>query len=321
MTNKARLLGAAALGLMVAACGTDPQERVTGGAAAGAATGAGVGALGGPVGVVAGAAIGGGAGAVAGATTSPSDVNLGRPVWNDPEVRVPSVPGTGGTNTSGGSTASSASTRDVQRALNDRGFNAGGVDGIMGPRTRGALREFQRANGLTATGRADQATLSALNVSGGPQSMRGNPGRNDRNSAYMGGGMVGGGAQGGGTQVSQATSPDRSGVATDADPGAGGTGGSGGSTGAPTSPNYGGTGTTNLRERSGVATDAEPGTGGTGGSGGSTPPAMTGQGVPGQTGGSGSVLERRGTATDASPGTGGTGGSGGSSGGTSMPPR
>jgi hypothetical protein len=80
-----------AVGLLgvVSACGTQPKERATGGAAAGAATGAGVGALGGPVGALAGAAIGGGVGAVTGAATSPSDVNLGKPPWNNPETRVP----------------------------------------------------------------------------------------------------------------------------------------------------------------------------------------------------------------------------------------
>jgi hypothetical protein len=79
-------IGAVAL---LAACGTGERERTTGGAAAGAATGAGVGAFGGPVGALAGAAIGGGAGAVTGATTSPSDVNLGAPPWNNPNARAP----------------------------------------------------------------------------------------------------------------------------------------------------------------------------------------------------------------------------------------
>jgi hypothetical protein len=84
-----KLVGAAAVALACAACGTSERDRTTGGAAAGAATGAGIGALGGPVGALAGAAIGGGVGAVTGATTSPSDVNLGRPPWSNPEVRTP----------------------------------------------------------------------------------------------------------------------------------------------------------------------------------------------------------------------------------------
>lgn len=86
---KMHLAGAALLALALSACGTDERERVQGGAAAGAATGAGVGALGGPVGAGVGALVGGGAGAITGATTSPSDVNLGRPLWRDPEVRTP----------------------------------------------------------------------------------------------------------------------------------------------------------------------------------------------------------------------------------------
>jgi hypothetical protein len=83
------MVGMAALAATLAACGTNPAERTGGGAAAGAATGATVGLVGGPVGVLAGAAIGAGAGAVAGATTSPRDVNLGRPLWDNPEVRTP----------------------------------------------------------------------------------------------------------------------------------------------------------------------------------------------------------------------------------------
>jgi hypothetical protein len=84
-----KLAGTLVMVLAVAACGTREPDRSTGGAAAGAATGAGIGALGGPVGALAGAAIGAGAGAATGAATSPSDVNLGRPPWSNPEVRTP----------------------------------------------------------------------------------------------------------------------------------------------------------------------------------------------------------------------------------------
>jgi phage tail tape-measure protein len=74
--------------LGLAACGTDRTERTQGGAASGALAGAGIGAFGGPVGAVVGGVIGGGAGAIAGATTDSSDVNLGRPVWANPETRL-----------------------------------------------------------------------------------------------------------------------------------------------------------------------------------------------------------------------------------------
>lgn len=69
--------------LSLAACGTQPRERTTGGAAAGAATGATIGLLGGPVGVVLGAAIGSGVGATIGGVTHPRDINLGTPPWGN----------------------------------------------------------------------------------------------------------------------------------------------------------------------------------------------------------------------------------------------
>jgi hypothetical protein len=70
---------------LLAACGYSEPGRMQGGAATGAATGATVGLIGGPVGVVAGAVIGGGAGAIAGASTTPSQVNLGKPLWRESE--------------------------------------------------------------------------------------------------------------------------------------------------------------------------------------------------------------------------------------------
>jgi hypothetical protein len=73
--------------ILLTACGTREPGRVQGGAAAGAATGATVGLVGGPPGVAAGAIIGGGAGAIAGASTSPRQLDLGKPVW-EKEKRV-----------------------------------------------------------------------------------------------------------------------------------------------------------------------------------------------------------------------------------------
>ena len=74
----------AAMALLLAGCGASNPGRVQGGAAAGAATGATVGLIGGPPGVAAGAIIGGGAGALAGASTTPQQVDLGKPVWKKP---------------------------------------------------------------------------------------------------------------------------------------------------------------------------------------------------------------------------------------------
>jgi osmotically inducible lipoprotein OsmB len=66
-------------GLLLSGCGTTPGDRGLSGAGIGAAGGAVVGALvGAPL---AGAAIGAGAGAVTGMATSPSNVYLGKPAW------------------------------------------------------------------------------------------------------------------------------------------------------------------------------------------------------------------------------------------------
>lgn len=53
----------------------------------------------------------------------------------------------------------------VQQHLNDRGFDAGRHDGLIGPRTRAAIRRFQAAQGLKTTGMIDFALLDRLQAS------------------------------------------------------------------------------------------------------------------------------------------------------------
>jgi Putative peptidoglycan binding domain len=52
----------------------------------------------------------------------------------------------------------------VQGALARRGYYDGQVDGIIGSGTRSAIREFQRDNGLTVTGRVDPQLVQALKL-------------------------------------------------------------------------------------------------------------------------------------------------------------
>ena len=42
--------------------------------------------------------------------------------------------------------------KTMQASLNQLGYDAGPVDGIMGTRTRGALQQFQKARGFVADG-------------------------------------------------------------------------------------------------------------------------------------------------------------------------
>lgn len=58
----------------------------------------------------------------------------------------------------------SATIRSVQRELTKAGYDAGPEDGMMGPKTRAALADYQRSKGITGHG-LDTATLSALGVS------------------------------------------------------------------------------------------------------------------------------------------------------------
>ena len=53
----------------------------------------------------------------------------------------------------------------VQAALMRRGFYNGDIDGLLGPKTRAALRAFQRTEGIPQTGRMDIATLTRLGIS------------------------------------------------------------------------------------------------------------------------------------------------------------
>jgi hypothetical protein len=52
--------------------------------------------------------------------------------------------------------------RALQAALAAAGFYRGAVDGIFGPRTKGAIRAAQRQFGLPPTGSADARLLAAL---------------------------------------------------------------------------------------------------------------------------------------------------------------
>lgn len=50
----------------------------------------------------------------------------------------------------------------LQQALQSRGFDPGGIDGVLGPATRGAIRRWQRSVGLAADGFPTQDLLERL---------------------------------------------------------------------------------------------------------------------------------------------------------------
>jgi hypothetical protein len=70
--------------------------------------------------------------------------------------------------------AGESRTLSVQQALNERGIDAGPEDGLYGPQTREAIREYQRREGLPVTGRINNVLLASLfgTGDGNPQTDR-----------------------------------------------------------------------------------------------------------------------------------------------------
>jgi peptidoglycan hydrolase-like protein with peptidoglycan-binding domain len=60
---------------------------------------------------------------------------------------------------------SQATVKAAQHKLEQSGFYSGNIDGMYGPETRAAVREFQQNSQLSPTGQLNQETLAKLGVS------------------------------------------------------------------------------------------------------------------------------------------------------------
>ena len=142
---------------------TPPPPAAAGGVAAAAVPEGGAsGTM--PEGGASGTMPGGGAsaamsrGGASAAMAPPPDA--GRPPAAEPSSRPPARPG--------GRAAEAALGLDqearwvIQRGLRERGFDPGPLDGIVGPRTRAAIRGWQTAQGLPSTGYLDESAARAL---------------------------------------------------------------------------------------------------------------------------------------------------------------
>jgi peptidoglycan hydrolase-like protein with peptidoglycan-binding domain len=86
---------------------------------------------------------------------APASSNAPAPVATSEPVTAPAAP-------AADETPVRLTVREAQQRLLDKGYDPGVVDGISGPRTANALRQFQRDQGLVATGRLDGETMNAL---------------------------------------------------------------------------------------------------------------------------------------------------------------
>src|SRR5262249_6683140 len=66
---------------------------------------------------------------------------------------------------------SATEIRNAQRDLKTHGFNTGPVDGVMGPKTKGAIERFQAKKGLPQTGELDSETMKQLSANTTPKSV------------------------------------------------------------------------------------------------------------------------------------------------------
>lgn len=84
--------------------------------------------------------------------------------------------------------------RNVQQTLQDKGVEAGPIDGIWGPKTSAGVRQFQQQQNLQTTGQLNAQTLDALGIADAGSASAGESAKAAEKSPQQG---AGSGAQGG----------------------------------------------------------------------------------------------------------------------------
>nr|AKQ03973.1 hypothetical protein [uncultured gamma proteobacterium Rifle_16ft_4_minimus_39789] len=153
-----RVISVLGLCVLIGACGTTPEERGISGAGIGAGAGAIVGAVTG-LSVVEGAVLGAVAGGLTGALTKEESVNLGEPAWKQGSNQPSSQTTTAYQTPVSGE---KSTVIGIQKGLLDLGYNPGPVDGVNGPKTQKAIRQYQADHGLIVDGQATPALMDHI---------------------------------------------------------------------------------------------------------------------------------------------------------------
>lgn len=66
-----------------------------------------------------------------------------------------------------GGSSSMTSVKEAQQALKAKGYDPGAIDGVMGARTKDAIKSFQSASSIQTTGTLDAETAQKLGVRSG----------------------------------------------------------------------------------------------------------------------------------------------------------
>ena len=140
-----RIAGSLATFSLVAACSTwDDMSQPERGTAVGSASGHVAGFVaGGPVGSAVGGAVGAAVGHQA-AKANGTELHSGGPQPEGTDDRLLVLV--------------------AQQSLKEKGYDTGRSDGRWGPKTEEALRSFQSAHGIDATGQLDYPTMVALGI-------------------------------------------------------------------------------------------------------------------------------------------------------------
>lgn len=86
---------------------------------------------------------------------------------------------------------SSEEIKQIQQALKEKGHELGSATGVMSAQTREAIREFQKANNLSATRSVDEEIAQKLGVSISGSAGTGASGAAPRSESLPGGGSSG----------------------------------------------------------------------------------------------------------------------------------
>ena len=145
----------------VAGCGTTTQDRGLSGAGIGASAGAIIGAVTG-LSVVEGAVLGAVGGGLTGALTKPDQINMGDPAWKKGST-AQAAPAAGAAPQAVAAQPNlNQAVSNLQSQLAARGYDPGPIDGVMGERTRQAIRAYQRDKQMPVDGQVSQALVSSL---------------------------------------------------------------------------------------------------------------------------------------------------------------
>ena len=141
-------------------CGTTTQDRGISGAGIGASAGAIIGAVTG-LSVLEGAVLGAVGGGLTGALTKPSQVNMGDPAWKKGQSATP-APAAAAAPVAQAQPNLNQAVMNLQAQLAAKGYDPGPVDGVMGERTRAAIRAYQRDRQMPVDGQVTQALVTSL---------------------------------------------------------------------------------------------------------------------------------------------------------------